>query len=402
MPASVVVRRPPRALAATLALPRSKSVANRALVLAQLAGDMASVKALPDADDTRTLWAALREKPHAMECGLGGTTYRFLLAWAAVQHGSEHLVAADDALLQRPHEDLVHALRQLGADLTPVPKGYRVRGKRLAGGTITFHRPISSQYLSALLLVGTTMRKPLELIWSGPRMSEPYVAMTLRALRHYGAQVEHNMDRIVVHPGPLRPLPLEVPVDWSAAAFWFQLAALGHAGARYTISHLNADGWQGDEHAQALWMPWVQWHSGVLQRAARAAEPPREWDLRNTPDLLQPLVFTCACLGVRAHFTGLASLPYKETDRLVAVAAALVHLGLAVHHTSDSLHISGAITRPDPVPFDSRGDHRMAMALAPLANVCEQITILQPGVVSKSYPAFWDHLALAGYRLEWS
>ena len=185
MHARVTVTKPERPIHVAIDLPRSKSIANRALILASLVGDLSLVQNMGDADDTRILYGLLRDRPHVMLCGLGGTTFRFLLAWASVQEGEEHIIAGDARLLERPHGMLVDALRALGADIEKVETGFRIRGRRMKGGEISLDTPMSSQFVSALWLIAPCMEKGLALRWAGLRLSEPYVRMTMKCLEHF-------------------------------------------------------------------------------------------------------------------------------------------------------------------------------------------------------------------------
>lgn len=404
MPHSLRITRPEGPLRAAVALPPAKSVANRALVLADLAGDPAGVGHPGDADDTRILRQLLLERPHRMHCGDGGTTLRFLLAWACVQAGEERLITGNPRLLQRPHAPLVEALRALGADITAHGDGFRVRGGELRGGAITLHSPASSQFISALLLVAPRFAEGLQLHWTGLRLSEPYVRMTVKLLQHFGADARMEGDVARVMPGPLKAAPFHVPGDWSAAAFWHELVALA-PGSSVLLEGVGQDGLQGDE-AAAMWFTdhvkggptpdgWLLEHLGGITTPFHA-------DLIRTPDLFQPLAFTMAALGRKAEFTGLHNLPLKETDRLQAVADALQALGCTVHRTTGSFRLQGPITNRNPAPFDPQGDHRMAMSLAPLALVCDEVVIQSHEVVGKSYPGYWDDLRSAGFEVHWA
>lgn len=408
MPRRVTIRRPERPIDVSITLPRSKSVANRALVMASLAGDLTCVKAIGDADDTRLLRDHLRHRPRVMHCGLGGTTFRFLLAWASVQENEEHIITGEPRLLERPHVPLIDALRSLGADITQLDSGFRVRGRRLAGGEVLFDSPISSQFISALLLIAPFMRNGLLLKWTGQRLSEPYVRMTMKVLSHFNAVVEEEEAGIRVPPAALQARPLEVPRDWSAAAFWFEIAALADE-ARIVFEDLRPDGWQGDEAIMRYMAPFVLTDgrrdgTAILKKRIEA-DPNSLWfDLSSTPDLFQPLALTCAALGLRTTITGLRNLSVKEADRVAAVVHALDQCGLPSLATNEGWQFSGGPDRgaiPPGTLFDPQGDHRMAMSVAPLALVCGSITIIDPMVVTKSYPAFWDDLARAGFRLEW-
>ena len=389
-------------------LPPGKSVANRALILASLAGELSCVKHFGDADDTRILHQLLRDRPAEMHCGEGGTTFRFLLAWACVQEGEEHLITGNARLLERPHAPLINALRMLGADITGSGNGLRVHGKKMQGGAITMDSPESSQFISALLLIAPCFAQGLHLQWTGLRLSEPYVRMTLRLLAHFGAEVREEAQVIHVAPGALKAARFAVPVDWSAAAFWYQVAAIA-PDAELFLAGPQADGLQGDEAVARLLGEHVSSRGkdgGIELRSINSA-PASAFtaDLVRTPDLFQPMAFTMAALGRRAEFAGLHNLPLKETDRLKAVADALQVLGVRAEYRGGRFLIvprgplretAEGATLP---PFDPQGDHRMAMALAPLALVCGAITILHPEVVSKSYPGFWGELEGAGFGI---
>ncbi|MGB3527653.1 MAG: hypothetical protein WBB32_16995 [Flavobacteriales bacterium] len=388
-----------------MALPPSKSVANRALILAALAGDLECVTGFGTADDTRILHQLLLERPEEMHCGDGGTTFRFLLAWACVQEGKEHLITGNQRLLERPHAPLVNALRELGADITIEATGLRVRGRKMRGGHIRIHSPESSQFISALLLVAPCFTNGLDLQWTGLRLSEPYARMTLDLLRKFGAQAMDNGDALHVASGALKARDIHVPPDWSAAAFWFEVAAL-EPEAQLVLKGLSCSGMQGDEALLSLFLPYTYYallDEVVMLRGRSGADLAfYHADLLDTPDLFQPLAFALAGLGRKAAFTGLHNLSLKETDRLKAVSEALNVLGSAAEYEDGAFKLQGEITNITPPPFDPQGDHRMAMSLAPLALVCDAITILHPDVVNKSYPGFWEQLKHAGFSVEFS
>ena len=406
---TLVITPPTGPIRATVSLPRSKSISNRALVMASLSGDPDMVTGLSDGDDTRVLLRLLRDRPRVMHCGAGGTTFRFLLAWASVQEGEEHIITGTPRLLERPHDGLVDALRALGAAIDQVPEGFRVRGRRMPGGEVRFDSPISSQYISALLMVAPCMEQGLRLRWTGTRLSEPFVHMTLRMLVHFGVSPVTESDGLYVPPGGHVPAPLTVPPDWSAAAFWYELVAVS-PGAEVLLEGLGDDGLQGDREASRLWSPWVG--TTFMDEGAglgspvtmdpRARVPGRYLDLKHVPDLFQPLAFTFAALGQGVEFVGVQNLAVKETDRLQAVHRALAMLGRTSTIVQGTFALSaaqGPLSRSN-VPFDPSLDHRMAMSLAPLSVVLGSIAIRDPGVVDKSYPAFWDHLAQAGFTLD--
>jgi 3-phosphoshikimate 1-carboxyvinyltransferase len=402
--ASVRITAPTAPLRATIQLPRSKSAANRALVIAALLGDLDLVRDPGDGDDTRILEGYLRKPAPVMDCGAGATTFRFLLAWACCHAGHEHLITGSERLLARPHDDLVDALRTLGADITREAGGYRVRGRKLQGGHVHFDSPISSQYLSALLLIAPAMEQGLHLRWTGTRLSEPYVHMTLRIMSEFGVFPAMELDGVHVPPGPYQRATYTVPADWSAAGAWYEAVALS-PDAQVLLPGLDEDTLQGDRRAVQLWDPWVATTFGpegaqLVHRKLADPLPAAPIVLRNQPDLFQPLAATCAGLGVEAHFNGLDNLRVKETDRLNAMAHVLRAMGCKVRTEGGAFDVQGAVWRGDHAAMDPEADHRMAMAIAPLALVAGPLTIAHPSVVNKSYPGYWEALRTAGFQVE--
>ena len=430
---SITVRRPLARINALVRLPRSKSVAARVAIISSMAVPLGphkldevapvELKDFPTSDDSITLLRLLTERPHVMHCGMGGTTFRFLLAWAAIREDEEHILTGDQRLLERPHDALVDALRTLGADIERVPEGYRVRGRKLPGGEVTMDTPASSQFISALMMIGPMMENGLIIHWHGPRNSEPYVLMTMIVMKEFNAfcSVSFHPHRHihVEHGGYALPEePMVIPTDWSAASFFYQIIATA-PGARATLHDLSRDSFQGDEAIRYLLKDEVEtadWVDDGLGPETlyttlvhRAMRPVREgqyaFDLTFTPDIFPMLAITQAMLGRSARFTGLDSLPLKESDRIAGIGDALRQLGITnsagpgwFELASSSELIAALGDRS--FTFDPRGDHRMAMALAPLALVCESVTILDPEVVHKSYPGFWEEMEKAGFRLE--
>jgi 3-phosphoshikimate 1-carboxyvinyltransferase len=398
------IERPVAPVHARIPLPRSKSAANRALVIASLVGDLGLVPNPGEGDDTRILLGHLRDRPRRMHCGAGATTFRFLLAWACAQPGEEHLITGDARLLERPHEDLAAALRTVGADIQRTPEGYVVRGRRLAGGTVHFDSPISSQYLSALLLIAPMMRDGLTLRWTGTRLSEPYVRMTLRIMDHFGVFPRLELDGVRVDPGPYVAHPCPIPADWSGAAFWYTVCALS-PGSTLLLEGLEDDTLQGDRKTMDLWQPWVETRftaegAHITHRQPGERSMDQHIHLLHHPDLFQPLAATHAALGLPAIYSGLDNLRVKETDRLAAMASVLRALGCTVHVEGGTFGLTGKAENVGPFTLDPQGDHRMAMALAPLALVLPAVRVSEPAVVNKSYPGYWDDLRRAGFAVE--
>lgn len=407
MPEHIRIIPPADPIKVDIKLPRSKSISNRLLVMAALSGSRHLLEELSDADDTGRLDHLVNERPLVMDCGAGGTTLRFLLAWAAIQEGEERLISGTPRLMDRPHDDLVRALRQLGASIDRVEQGFRVIGKKLQGGTVEFLSPISSQYISALLLIAPYLERGLRISWKGDRLSEPYVRMTMRLMRQFGAKVKVHDEAIEVMPGAYSIERTTIPRDRSAAAFWYEVVAFSK-GSGVKLIGVYDDGIQGDSIAEELWSPWViseQQEDGLMlmHRSSSFAAEELNIDLKDSPDLFQPLIFTCAGSGASLRCTGLRNLSMKESDRLKATAEALRVLGRECAFTTDSFTIpKGPVLQVGHRSsiIDPQEDHRLAMSAAPVALVAGSLRIADPDVVVKSYPLFWDHLEMAGFKLQ--
>lgn len=412
---------------AIVELPRSKSVAARAAVIASMAlppgprlhdkPASLDLQCYPDAEDSIRILQLLKERPPVMDCGMGGTTFRFLMAWCAVQEGEEHVITGDPRLLERPHDALAAALRTLGADIDKVPEGYRVRGRAMRGGRVDMDSPLSSQFISALMMIAPRMEEGMELHWTGRKRSEPYVSMTAVVMAWFKADFTVTYlpkTRIEIDPGGYVAQPFTVPVDWSAAAFFYQLAALW-PGAAIEFPDLIFDDFQGDQKIAQLMADDVRTgpYSGtrfgqkitgmrIAHRALRRVPKGMpHFNLVECPDLFPSLALAMAALGREARFSGLHTLPFKESDRMAAVTDVLAALGVAFSREEEALIVRSspaaisALADRDLV-FDPRNDHRMAMALAPLCAVCRSITIRDHAVVAKSFPDFWRELMGAG------
>lgn len=397
----------PPTLRARIALPASKSLSARALIIAALAGD-AAVEGLSDCDDTRVLRRALAERPDTVDVQAAGTAMRFATAYFATQPGTRVLTGTP-RMCQRPIRALVEALRSLGADIAYAgEEGFpplRIAGRRLQGGRAELPADISSQYISALLLVAPTLAGGLELRLRGEVASRPYIDMTLGLMRHFGAEAGWAApDTLRVMPRPYsRDGRYRVEPDWSAAAFWYEMVALSpDREARVELPGLQPHSLQGDSAAAELFRPLgVRTDFGtegaVLTKAA-PADGPAGADLTACPDLAQALVATCTLAGRPFRYSGLRSLRIKETDRIEALRTELGRTGAVLATDGEALWADApaAALHAPAAPFATYDDHRMAMSLAPAALRLGRIGISQPEVVSKSYPAFWDDLRRAG------
>lgn len=419
-PATFTVSKPDAALHGEIELPGSKSVSNRALLILKLAGvnPINWLTNLSPARDTLTLRKMLAHDGDIFNAGEGGTTFRFMAAYLALTP-EETILTGAPRLRQRPVGPLVKALRELGAYVEYLEKeGFPPLGINAtpnlgrSGRTIRIAADVSSQFLSALLMIGPLLPEGLELIPEGPLVSRPYLDMTLRMMRYFGARADWQGEGIVVTPGAYQARPLHIEADWSAASYWYAMAALSD-DVDLRLRALRPDGWQGDamlaDMMQVFGVQTIVEDGGVCLRRVAAVPPSSfEWNFVDTPDLAQTLAVLCAALGVRGVFSGLETLAIKETDRLQALHDELAKVGVRFERgpapASDEhpdrvfYLLDGQARWGDPPRFATHGDHRMALSLAPLS-LRGPVVIEHPEVVAKSYPAFWEHLAATGFQV---
>ena len=401
---------PPSSLCADIALPASKSISNRALVLHALARGKKPLHNLSDCDDTRVMIAALQEDVPVVDIMAAGTAMRFLTAYFCVAPGT-HVLTGTQRMKQRPIRILVDALRSLGAQIDYVEQeGFpplRISGgNHLQGEEVALAGNVSSQYISALLMIGAVLPRGLRLRLTGDVISRPYIDLTLRLMQDFGAQAGWVAgDCIQVHPGGYRDVEFTVESDWSAASYWYEMVALAGRGAEASLHGLFAQSYQGDSRGAELFaklgVQTAYVPGGVRLRCDGAVAGRLDADLVDIPDLAQTFVVTCCLLGVSFRFTGLQSLKIKETDRIEALKAELRKLGYVVRSEHDSVLLwdgERCPAAPSSV-IHTYEDHRMAMAFAPACLRVPELRISEPQVVSKSYPAYWQHLQAAGFRM---
>ena len=409
----------PKRLQATIKLPASKSISNRALIIHALAGGNILPENLSDCDDTEVVVHALEKMPEVINIKAAGTAMRFMTAFlAATEHG-EHVITGTERMKHRPIKILVDALRQLGADIEyEDEEGFpplRIKGSTLEGGTLEVAGNISSQFISALLLIGPMLRKGLTLRLLGNIISRPYIDLTLWTMREFGADAEWtSMDTIAIQPKPYTPRPYLIENDWSAASYWYEMVALSDdPEAEVCLEGLMDGSKQGDSSVRYIFSllgvktAFATRKSGVPTTVRLTKSGHRvqrlEYNFVNAPDLAQTFVCTCCAMGVPFHFTGLQTLKIKETDRIKALKTELGKLGYMLEDLNDSeLRWDGtkpqtSILNPQ-TSIDTYDDHRMALAFAPMA-FANPISINNPQVVSKSYPRYWDDLAAAGFEV---
>jgi len=384
-------------------LPASKSLANRALIVSALCGAIDRIENLSTADDTRILAHYLqRPEIDRIDAGHGGTTFRFLLAYKALQ-GVPCTMTGSDRLIQRPVKPLVHALQQLGADVTYLGEpGYpplRIGTFNQKTNRIVIPSDISSQFISALLMMGPRLEGGLELVLEGKIFSRPYIEMTLEIMAHYGAQYHWTDQVIRVEQGDYRPTSYMVEADWSAASYVYALAAF-MPEMSFEMPKLFERSLQGDSqmaiYGEAFGIQTEYTESGVRIRKSGLTAPSFQADLIKEPDLSLALAVLCAGTHIPGYFNGLESLRIKETDRIAALDNELSKVGYRLLEQPEGeafkYHLTGSYHIPNEPPlFHTYHDHRMAMSMACLS-VFHPVRIEDPEVVRKSFPEFWEEM----------
>lgn len=404
----------PEQLYCSIALPASKSISNRALILHALSHGNTIPQNLSNCDDTHVMIKAFREWPETIDIQAAGTAMRFLTAYLCVTPGT-HLITGTQRMKQRPIRILVEALRALGAQIEYADEeGFpplRITGTDLQGNEISLPGHISSQYISALLMIGPVLPHGLRLHLTGDIISRPYINLTLQLMQHYGATASwETKNTLYAAHGKYHDVPFLIESDWSGASYWYQLLAVQahHAPAsthRIELTGLFPQSSQGDRRGAYLFAR-LGIQTNYTEQGVCLTPIPRsvsrlEEDLTDIPDLAQTFVVTCCLLNLPFRFSGLQSLKIKETDRLTALCTELRKLGYVIHAEKESiLYWNGERCLAEATPvIETYEDHRMAMAFAPASVLYPHLRIHHPEVVSKSYPHFWEDLKQAGFRI---
>lgn len=392
-------------------LERSKSIANRALLIRALCEESFDIHHLSTADDTKTLDRLLQSDEALLDVGAAGTTMRFLVAYLSMQEGREVVITGSERMQNRPIGVLVDVLRQLGADIENEAKeGYpplRIKGKALSGGTIQISAGISSQYISAIMMIAPKLKGGLTIELEGDIVSLPYIKMTLALMNYFGVQSTWLDKRsIEIKEQSYSPKSFTVESDWSSSSYWFEIIALAPVGSKAELIGLQMDSLQGDNAIEEIMAPFGVMtrytENGVLLEKINASKDFIDVvDMLECPDLAQTVVPTFAAFGQSQLFEGLLTLKIKETDRVTALKNELAKMGASFEELefNQSWKVSGQLQEGE-VSIRTYEDHRMAMAFAPLSIKTGSIVIEEPMVVTKSYPEYWSHLAQAGYLVE--
>jgi len=386
----------------------SKSETNRLLLLQALYSDIV-IENASNSDDSEVMVAALATVDPLIDVHHAGTAMRFLTAFFATQENRTVVLTGSLRMKERPIKLLVDALKQLGATIEYLENdGFppiKITGKQLTIAKVSLPANVSSQYISALLLIAPSLQNGLELTLTGEITSIPYINMTLKLLQEIGVETSFKENTIVVKPNSQLPTPIKLIVesDWSSASYFYSILALSKAGTQMELSNFKENSLQGDAVLATIYQQMgVETHFDkgkiTLVKNHNPVNQKLILDLNSAPDIAQTIAVTAFGLGIGCQLTGLHTLKIKETDRLEALQIELSKLGATLSVTNDSLILNPSRTIHPNRNIATYNDHRMAMAFAPLA-LKTAINIQNAEVVSKSYPDFWNDLKLLGFEI---
>lgn len=396
-----------RKIQKAIAITGSKSETNRSLLLQALFPNI-KIENLSNSDDGAVMQKGLAKSTGEVDIHHAGTAMRFLTAYFASQEGKQVVLTGSQRMQERPIKVLVEALRSLGADIDYAKEeGYpplKIFGKKLEKSQVSLPAIISSQYISALLLIAPSLENGLELELIGKITSVPYIKMTLALLGQIGVQTafEGNIIKVSAKES-VADITLVVESDWSSASYFYSIVALCEVGTEIQLSSYKQSSLQGDSVLSEIYRDFgVETtflnNAILLKKTSDVSSDHLEYDLSNAPDIAQTIAVTCLGLGIGCHLTGLHTLPIKETDRLAALQTELGKFGATVDIDSESLTLQPQSNLKSEVAVDTYNDHRMAMAFGPLALKADFV-VNDAEVVSKSYPDFWNDLKTLGFSI---
>ena len=379
------ISHPSKIVNCNIDLPSSKSISNRLLIIKSLAESNFKIKNLSNAHDTKVLYKALNTLKNTINIDDAGSSFRFLTSFLAIQKNKKFILTGSNRLKKRPIKKLVQTLKKMGSKIEYIgEKGFaplKISGNELKGGAIEIDGGISSQFISSLLLIAPNLEKGIELKITGKIVSKPYILMTLQLMNKFKIKWTWKGNVIKIKRQSYITKDYYVESDWSAASFWFQIAALSK-NCNIKLNGLKNDSIQGDKKIlkifKNLGVSSVFKNEQLILTKKKINSFPKEMNLIETPDLYQPLKCTLFANKIFSKFSGLETLKNKETDRLNAVKKELKNL------TTNR-------------PIETYNDHRMAMSFAPMCLKFEELQIKNIEVVNKSYPRFWKDLKKAGF-----
>lgn len=405
----IVLKKEREKLDGIIEISSSKSISNRVLIIQDLCEEKFEIKNLSPSDDTQLLKELLNSKGDDLYCGAGGTTFRFLLALSVLKK-REVVLRGTTRLNERPIAPLLKSLGELGARFTYLNKpGFpplKVIPSEIYGGMVEVDASVSSQFVSALMLIAPKVKRGLQIKLQGNLISSSYVRMTAGIMKHFGVNPLFIKQQINIPESDYKATDITIPSDWSNAAYWYALVACTKKSSIRVKNHANKK-WQED----VILIEWmkdfgvnttIDGSDLILERSNVTINEDYEIDLTDHPDLAQPICFMAAVKGIGITLSGLSTLRGKETDRLRALKTELEKTGVVVYINDDSISINGKlnISKINNAIFETYDDHRMAMSISILAVTGATITINNPDVVSKSYPDFFKQLNAIGIQSE--
>ena len=390
----------------SISISGSKSETNRLLLLQALYPEL-QLENISDSDDSVTMRQCLQSTDVIKNVHHAGTAMRFLSAYYAMQENAEVILTGSSRMKERPIKILVDALQQLGANITYLEKegfpSLKIVGKNLSKNQVTINANVSSQYISALLLIGATLPNGIEIYLEGKLTSLPYIQMTLSVLNALGIKADFSNNKLSVSAAKTLQNPhFVVESDWSSASYFYSIVALSPVGSKVRLQSFKKNSLQGDAVLAEIYKDFgvkttFEKDAVLLTKIKNPAEKHLNYDLNHSPDIAQTIIVSCLGLGITCDLSGLHTLKIKETDRLQALKNELEKFGADVEITQDSIHLKNAPTfSSETIAIETYQDHRMAMAFAPLA-LKQELIVKEAEVVSKSYPAFWNDLKILGF-----
>ena len=396
-----------------ISLPASKSICTLVLTVVALSHGVGAVYTLSDCDEPNAVINAItmhKKGEKYINIGAAGTAMRFMTAMLALRTKATVTIDGSARMRKRPIKELVDVLCQLGAKIEYAGESdscppLLIHQAPMRGGTVSINGSISSQYISALMMIAPGLSDGLTINITGGLVSRPYVEMTAAIMRDFGAQVLCTDNQITIKQGDYQSHTYSVENDWSAASYWYEIRSL-IPDVNLRLASLHKNSTQGDSKVAEIFKLFgveTEYTSdGVLLTYNPKSVAERiDIDLQNQPDLAQTIVVTACLKGIPFRISGLSTLRIKETDRISALISQLAKLGYTVRETEDATLESDSVRRScDKAPaIETFDDHRMAMAFAPASIIVPGITIEDAEVVSKSYPKYWEHLKLIGFNL---
>ncbi|MEQ8362721.1 MAG: 3-phosphoshikimate 1-carboxyvinyltransferase [Cyclobacteriaceae bacterium] len=404
---NLLLKHSPQIRGTILKLPSSKSISNRALILNALSGNRSTISNLATARDTQLMKSLLATPDKTIDAMDAGTTMRFLTAYYAVS-GQNKVLTGTPRMKERPIGLLVNALREIGAEINYLEKEgfppHEVKGFTTQKTTeISLPGNVSSQYISALMMIAPTLPEGLTIHLEGKVGSWPYIEMTAALMASFGGRFFMKNGKMVILSGEYQPTNITVEPDWSALSYWYAIVALAQKST-ITLSHVSSHAIQGDRVIMKIMEQLgvtTRFEKGnaILSKTDQINDH-LEWDFKDCPDLAQTVLPVCAMKGIRGTFTGLESLYIKETDRIAALQNELNKVGAKLEETSKGVFsLTPGKIPEEKIKINTYHDHRMAMGFAPWATLMD-LEIEAPEVVNKSYPEFWDDLKGIGFGMD--